>query len=114
MSPCRTYESCKRLLDLGRNIDYEGASGPLDFTDIGDPSRGTYDVFVYNPDGTDTHRASDPGRPLAQVQAGRQLVDRADHPDEEAPELGVGRRRLVEAHRVHDVLQIVGVHARTA
>jgi branched-chain amino acid transport system substrate-binding protein len=52
--PCRTYESCKRLLDLGRNIDYEGASGPLDFTDIGDPSRGTYDVFVYNPDGTDT------------------------------------------------------------
>ena len=41
-------------LDLGRNIDYEGASGPLDLNDIGDPSRATYDVFVYNPDGTDT------------------------------------------------------------
>jgi branched-chain amino acid transport system substrate-binding protein len=52
--PCRTYGDCKRLLDLGRNIDYEGASGPLDFTDTGDPSRGTYDVFVHNSDGTDT------------------------------------------------------------
>jgi branched-chain amino acid transport system substrate-binding protein len=51
---CRTYTDCKRLLDLGRNIDYEGASGPLDLNDIGDPSRATYDVFVYNPDGTDT------------------------------------------------------------
>ena len=51
---CRTYADCKRLLDLGRNIDYEGASGPLDLNDIGDPSRATYDVFVYNPDGTDT------------------------------------------------------------
>ncbi|HTN78969.1 MAG TPA: ABC transporter substrate-binding protein [Acidimicrobiales bacterium] len=51
---CRTFADCKHLLDLGRNIDYDGASGPLDLTDIGDPSRGTYDVFVYNPDGTDT------------------------------------------------------------
>jgi ABC-type branched-subunit amino acid transport system substrate-binding protein len=51
---CRSFSDCKRLLDLGRNIDYEGASGPLDLTDIGDPSRGTYDVFVYNADGTNT------------------------------------------------------------
>ena len=61
--PCRTYGDCKRLLDLGRNIDYEGASGPLDLTDIGDPSRGTYDVFVYNPDGSDTTER--------QIQVGR-------------------------------------------
>ncbi len=52
--PCRSYAECKRLLDLGRNIDYEGVSGPLDLSDIGDPSRGTYDVFVYNPDGSNT------------------------------------------------------------
>jgi branched-chain amino acid transport system substrate-binding protein len=51
---CRSYADCKRMLDLGRNINYEGASGPIDFTDIGDPSEATFDVFVYNPDGTDT------------------------------------------------------------
>ena len=51
---CRTYADCKRLLDAGRNINYEGASGSIDFTDIGDPSHATFDVFVYNPDGTDT------------------------------------------------------------
>ncbi len=51
---CRTYADCKRLLDAGRNINYEGASGSIDFTDIGDPSTATFDVFVYNPDGTDT------------------------------------------------------------
>ena len=39
------------------------------------------------------------------------LVERRDQAGVERAELGVDRRRLVEAHRVDDVLQVVGVHA---
>ena len=38
------------------------------------------------------------------------LVERGDHAGEERPELRVERRRLVEPHRVHDLLEVVGVH----
>ena len=36
-----------RLLRRGEDIDYQGASGPIDFDAQGDPTVGTYEVFRY-------------------------------------------------------------------
>ncbi|HEX2051045.1 MAG TPA: ABC transporter substrate-binding protein [Actinomycetota bacterium] len=51
---CESFEDCSKLLDDGEDIDYQGAAGPLDFTDAGEPSAGTYDIWEYdgaaNPD----------------------------------------------------------------
>ena len=32
----------------GVNIDYDGASGPLEFTDVGEPGAGIYGLFKFN------------------------------------------------------------------
>lgn len=48
---CQTYEDCSALVASGEEIDYDGASGPLDFVDAGEPAQGVYDVFLYNEDG---------------------------------------------------------------
>ena len=49
---CTTFEECKGLLESGEDIDYDGAAGPLDFVDAGEPSAGTYDIYEYIADGT--------------------------------------------------------------
>lgn len=48
---CTSYEECKGLLEQGEDIDYNGASGPLDFTDVGEPGRATIEVYGFNDDG---------------------------------------------------------------
>lgn len=45
---CSSYEECAQLVLDGVNIDYEGISGPLDFTDAGEPDRGTYQLWMLN------------------------------------------------------------------
>ena len=57
---CGSFEECSKLLEDGEDIDYQGAAGPLDFTEAGEPSAGTYDVWKY--DG-----ASNPKDPLQVV-----------------------------------------------
>jgi len=42
------------LLEAGTDINYEGASGALDFTEWGEPSAGEYEVFTFGADGTYT------------------------------------------------------------
>ena len=42
---CATYAECSALVADGDDIDYDGASGPLDFVDAGEPAKGVYDVF---------------------------------------------------------------------
>lgn len=49
---CNTYKDCVALLDEGKDINYDGASGALDFTDYGEPSAGSYDVYTFQDDGT--------------------------------------------------------------
>ena len=46
--PCSSYEECAQLVLDGININYEGFSGPLDFTDAGEPDRGTYQLWMLN------------------------------------------------------------------
>lgn len=49
---CQFYRDCHTLLQLGVDIDYDGASGPLDFVDAGEPGAGTYDLVTYQDDGS--------------------------------------------------------------
>ena len=45
---CQIYRECARLIADGQNINYDGASGPLDFVDAGEPSNGAYDFLSYD------------------------------------------------------------------
>lgn len=49
---CNTAEDCLALIADGKEIDYDGASGALDFSDRGEPSAGAYDVYEFGDDGT--------------------------------------------------------------
>lgn len=48
---CSTYKDCLALLTDGKDINYEGASGALDFTEYGEPSAGSYDIYTFGADG---------------------------------------------------------------
>jgi branched-chain amino acid transport system substrate-binding protein len=50
---CGDFAGCLKLLNEGRNLDYFGASGPLDLADNGDPQNGIYDVFTFDNTGRD-------------------------------------------------------------
>jgi branched-chain amino acid transport system substrate-binding protein len=45
--PCTTFEQCRDLLAEGTDIDYNGVSGPLDFTEVGEPGRATIEVYQF-------------------------------------------------------------------
>lgn len=49
---CDTFKDCADLLADDKEINYNGASGALDFTDYGEPSAGSYDVYTFGDDGT--------------------------------------------------------------
>jgi len=48
---CSLFEDCFNLIQEGKDIDYDGASGPLDFGPSNEPGIGTYDIFVYDAEG---------------------------------------------------------------
>ena len=48
---CSLYDECSALIAQGEDIDYDGASGPLEFTDVGEPGVGAYDVYEYDAEG---------------------------------------------------------------
>jgi ABC-type branched-subunit amino acid transport system substrate-binding protein len=56
----------------GQDIDYDGASGPIDFDAQGDPTVGTYEVFEYGPD-----REFSVDRQI-QAEQGRGATDRGE------------------------------------
>lgn len=49
---CTTFADCSALLADGTDIDYNGVSGPLDLTDVGEPEVGLFDVVGFDPTGT--------------------------------------------------------------
>jgi len=49
---CSSYATCHALIVAGTDIDYDGASGPLDFVDAGEPGAGTYDKYEYDAEGS--------------------------------------------------------------
>jgi ABC-type branched-subunit amino acid transport system substrate-binding protein len=48
---CTSYAECLELLEAGEDIDYDGPSGPMDFTEAGEPAQGTYAVSEFTADG---------------------------------------------------------------
>ncbi len=49
---CTTFTSCAGLLNDGVDIDYDGLSGPLEFSDVGDPVRASILVLEFDGAGT--------------------------------------------------------------
>jgi len=52
---CTTFEECAGLLEDGEDIDYDGVSGPVEFSDVGDPTQATIGIYQYGPDNTYTN-----------------------------------------------------------
>ena len=48
---CALFTDCMAILEAGGEIDYDGASGPLDFLPNGQPGAGTYELFEYDDEG---------------------------------------------------------------
>lgn len=48
---CDSFESCAKLLEDGEDIDYDGASGAVEFTEAGEPEMGTYEVWTIDDQG---------------------------------------------------------------
>ena len=44
---CSTFADCKALLADGADIDYDGASGAIDFLDVGEPGTGIYLSLIH-------------------------------------------------------------------
>ena len=49
---CFTFSDCVEKLNAGVDINYEGASGPIDFDSVGDPRKATFEAFHISDDGT--------------------------------------------------------------
>ncbi|MEV7802392.1 ABC transporter substrate-binding protein [Microbispora sp. NPDC088329] len=47
---CKDFKSCVELLKAGKDIDYDGISGPVEFSDAGDPTEATIGVYQYGDD----------------------------------------------------------------
>ena len=45
---CAGFQECADLLADGEDIDYDGASGPIEFNDTGSPSAATIGIYEYN------------------------------------------------------------------
>jgi ABC-type branched-subunit amino acid transport system substrate-binding protein len=52
--PCITFAECKKFLDEGKDIDYNGQSGPIDFQANGDPGMAVMGVYKFGADNTYT------------------------------------------------------------
>jgi len=52
---CTTFAECKDLLEQGEDIDYNGASGPITFSDAGDVTEATVGIYEYQADNTYTN-----------------------------------------------------------
>jgi len=58
---CTTYTDCLNLLEEGKDIDYDGQSGPIDLNDVGDPSKAIMGIYTYGADNTYTRTGSQEG-----------------------------------------------------
>ncbi|SEL28425.1 ABC transporter substrate-binding protein [Nonomuraea pusilla] len=47
---CTNFKECVDLLKAGKDIDYDGVSGPVEFNDAGDPAVATIGIYQYGDD----------------------------------------------------------------
>ncbi|HEY1135512.1 MAG TPA: ABC transporter substrate-binding protein [Nocardioides sp.] len=51
---CTDFAACAELLAAGTDIDYDGVSGPIDFSSTGSPTAASIGIFEYGADNTYT------------------------------------------------------------
>lgn len=51
---CKDFKACADLLAAGKDIDFDGLSGPIEFSDAGDPTEATMGIYEY--DDTNKHK----------------------------------------------------------
>jgi ABC-type branched-subunit amino acid transport system substrate-binding protein len=51
---CTSFKDCVALIKAGKDIDYDGVSGPIEFNAKGDPSEATIGIYQYGADNTYT------------------------------------------------------------
>jgi branched-chain amino acid transport system substrate-binding protein len=49
---CTSFKQCDSLIKQGKDIDYQGVSGPCDLGDTGSPTKATIGIFQYSADNT--------------------------------------------------------------
>ncbi|WP_375003193.1 ABC transporter substrate-binding protein [Aeromicrobium sp. CTD01-1L150] len=49
---CTTFADCKDLLEAGEEIDYDGASGPIELGETGSPTSASIGIYEYKSDNT--------------------------------------------------------------
>src|SRR3546814_14184972 len=47
---CDSFESCLAIIDAGGDPDYDGASGPMEFSGNGEPTVASYGVLTFGDD----------------------------------------------------------------
>lgn len=47
---CATFAECAALIEAGEDIDYDGASGPIEFDENGDPTQAMIGIYRYGAD----------------------------------------------------------------
>jgi ABC-type branched-subunit amino acid transport system substrate-binding protein len=47
---CETFEACKAIIDAGGDVDYDGVSGPLEFSGNGEPTQASYGIQEFGED----------------------------------------------------------------
>jgi ABC-type branched-subunit amino acid transport system substrate-binding protein len=52
---CTTYADCLKLAKAGTDFDYDGISGPVEFSDKGDPTQATIGIYQYGADNKYTY-----------------------------------------------------------
>ncbi|MQA13125.1 MAG: ABC transporter substrate-binding protein [Pseudonocardiaceae bacterium] len=50
-TPCSSFAECQQLVADGQDIDYQGASGPLDFVPAGEPGTARIEIYRFNQQG---------------------------------------------------------------
>ncbi len=59
---CTSFKDCKALLGQGKDIDYDGVSGPVEWNDKGDPSEAVIGVYSYGSDNKPVRKDSVTGK----------------------------------------------------
>ncbi|MGH3666171.1 MAG: ABC transporter substrate-binding protein [Egibacteraceae bacterium] len=47
---CTEFSECSQLLEDGEDIDYDGISGPIEMSDVGDPQVASIGIYSFGPD----------------------------------------------------------------
>ena len=68
---CTTYADCLAIVEAGGDVDYDGISGPLEFSGNGEPTIGSYGVLQFGAD----NRIDDDATTFKTIEAPPEVAD---------------------------------------